>query len=89
MKKLYKSSTDKKICGVCGGLAEYFGIDSSTVRLITVLLVLFAGMSIWVYIIAALIMDKAPTYTNYMGYYNTNANYDYYNGYGNNNNYYN
>ena len=46
-------------------------------------------MSIWVYIIAALIMDKAPTYTNYMGYYNTNANYDYYNGYGNNNNYYN
>ena len=89
MKKLYKSNTDKKICGVCGGLAEYFGIDSSTVRLITVLLVLFAGMSIWVYIIAALIMDKAPTYTNYMGYYNTNTNYDYYNGYGNNNNYYN
>ncbi len=89
MKKLYKSNTDKKICGVCGGLAEYFGIDSSTVRLITVLLVLFAGMSIWVYIIAALIMDKAPTYTNYMGCYNTNANYDYYNGYGNNNNYYN
>ena len=89
MKKLYKSNTDKKICGVCGGLAEYFGIDSSTVRLITVLLVLFAGMSIWVYIIAALIMDKAPTYTNYMGYYNTNVNYDYYNGYGNNNNYYN
>ena len=87
MKKLYKSNTDKKICGVCGGLAEYFGIDSSTVRLITVLLVLFAGMSIWVYIIAALIMDKAPTYTNYMGYYNTNTNYDYYNGYGNNNYY--
>ena len=89
MKKLYKSNSDKKICGVCGGIAEYFGIDSSTVRLITVLLVLFAGMSIWVYIIAALVLDKAPTYTNYMGYYsNVNTNYDYYNGY-DSTNYYN
>lgn len=90
MKKLYKSRTDKKICGVCGGLAEYFGIDSSTVRIITVLLVLFAGMSIWVYIIAALLMSPAPTYTNYTGYgynYGTGSNYDYYNGYGNNNYY--
>lgn len=86
MKKLYKSNSDKKLCGVCGGIAEYFGIDSSTVRLITVLLVLFAGMSIWVYIIAALIMSPAPTYTGYTGFrssydYNYGCNYD--------NNYYN
>ena len=32
-KKLYKSSTDKKLAGVCGGLAEYFNIDSTLVRL--------------------------------------------------------
>ena len=32
-KKLYKSNTDKKICGVCGGIAEFFGIDSTLVRL--------------------------------------------------------
>lgn len=32
-KKLYKSSTDKKIAGVCGGIAEYFNIDSTLVRL--------------------------------------------------------
>ena len=32
-KKLYKSSTDKKIAGVCGGIAEYFNIDSTVVRL--------------------------------------------------------
>ena len=33
MKKLYLSDTDKKICGVCGGIAEYFDIDSTLVRL--------------------------------------------------------
>ena len=85
--KLYKSGTDKKICGVCGGIAEYFNIDSSLVRLITVLLVIFAGMSIWVYIIAALIMKPAPYYggySNYSSYDNSYYNYD-----GNNNNYYN
>ena len=42
-KKLYKSSTDKKLCGVCGGLAKYFGIDSTIVRLILAFAVLFAG----------------------------------------------
>ena len=78
MKKLYKSENDKKICGVCGGIAEYFGIDSSTVRLITVLLVLFAGMSIWVYIIAAIVMSPAPKnyYQGYTGYKSPVSNYD-------------
>lgn len=57
-KKLRKSSTDRKLCGVCGGIAEYFGIDSTLVRLAAVLLILFAGMSIWVYIIAALVMPR-------------------------------
>ena len=40
-KKLYRSRTDKKLAGVCGGLAEYLGMDSSIVRLILVLTVLF------------------------------------------------
>ena len=40
-KKLYKSQSDKKICGVCGGVAEYFGIDSTLVRLLVVLFTLF------------------------------------------------
>lgn len=87
MKKLYKSENDKKICGVCGGIAEYFGVDSSTVRLITVLLVLFAGMSIWVYIIAAIIMSPAPKnyYEGYTGYKSPVSNYDstYYSNYNN------
>ena len=78
MKKLYKSGTDKKLCGVCGGIAEYFGVDSTTVRLITVLLVLFAGMSIWVYLIAAIIMSPAPKsyYDGYTGYKSPVSSYD-------------
>ena len=42
MKKLFRSSTDRKICGVCGGIAEYFNIDSTLVRLGVVLLLCLA-----------------------------------------------
>jgi phage shock protein PspC (stress-responsive transcriptional regulator) len=59
-KKLYKSSTDKKLCGVCGGLAEYLNVDSTIVRLILVLTVLFAGCGLLAYLIAALVMPNKP-----------------------------
>ncbi|MBO4399810.1 MAG: PspC domain-containing protein [Lachnospiraceae bacterium] len=62
MRKLYKSRYDRKLCGVCGGIAEYLGVDSFVVRLATVLLVAFAGMSIWIYVIAALLMTTEPVY---------------------------
>lgn len=58
MKKLFKSGSDRKICGVCGGIAEYLDMDSTIVRLITVVLVFVFGLSLWVYIIAALIMPN-------------------------------
>lgn len=61
-KKLCRASFDKKIFGVCGGIAHYFGLDSTLVRLITVLLVFVAGLSFWVYIIAALIMPETSEY---------------------------
>lgn len=57
-KKLYKSDTDKKIAGVCGGIAEYFDIDSTLVRLGWILLVCAAGTGIFAYIIAALVMPE-------------------------------
>ncbi len=57
MKKLYKSSTDRKICGVCGGIAEYFGIDSTVVRLIFVIFGL-VSVGVLFYIIAALLMPS-------------------------------
>lgn len=59
MKKLCRTEgRDAMICGVCGGIARYFGVDPTIVRLATVLLVVPGGMSLWVYIIAALIMPK-------------------------------
>ncbi|MFA7637508.1 MAG: PspC domain-containing protein [Monoglobales bacterium] len=57
-KKLYKSNVDKKLCGVCGGIAEYFDVDSTIVRLIWVLFGLTAGSGLLAYIIAALIMPN-------------------------------
>jgi putative stress-responsive transcriptional regulator len=50
-KKLYKSSTDKKIAGVCGGIAEYFNIDSTLVRLAWVVFCLLGGSGVLAYII--------------------------------------
>ncbi len=58
MKKLYKSNYEKKICGVCGGIAEYFGIDPTIVRLIFVILGLWSGAGVIFYIIAALLMPN-------------------------------
>ena len=59
-KKLYKSSTDKKLAGVCGGIAEYFNIDSTLVRLDWVLFSLLGGSGLLAYIIAAIIMPDRP-----------------------------
>ena len=59
-KKLYKSNTDKKICGVCGGLAEYLNMDATIIRLILILAVLFAGCGLLAYIIAALVIPDKP-----------------------------
>lgn len=56
MKKLYKSRKDKKICGVCGGLADYLGIDSTIMRLIMFVFIWCVGIGLIVYIAAALIM---------------------------------
>ena len=59
-KKLFKSNTDKKLCGVCGGIAEYFNIDSTLVRLIWTLAIIFAGCGLLAYLIAALVMPNKP-----------------------------
>ena len=59
-KKLYKSSTDKKLAGVCGGIAEYFNIDATLVRLGWVVFSLLGGSGLLAYIIAAIIMPDRP-----------------------------
>jgi phage shock protein PspC (stress-responsive transcriptional regulator) len=63
MKRLYLSRTDKKIFGVCGGIAHYLGVDSTVVRLSMVLITLvFAGFPLLFYIAAWLIMPNEPGY---------------------------
>ncbi len=60
MKPLYKSSKNKMICGVCGGVAEYFGIDPTLVRLAFLACVIFLGTGILAYIVAAVVIPEAP-----------------------------
>ena len=59
-KKLYKSNQSKMLDGVCGGIAEYFGIDPTVVRLIWALFSLMGGCGILAYIIAAIIIPRNP-----------------------------
>jgi len=59
-KRLYKSNADRKICGVCGGIAEYFNIDPTLVRVGWVLALFIFGSGLLAYIIAAIIMPTRP-----------------------------
>lgn len=69
-KKLYKSRSNKILCGVCGGVGEYIGLDPVLVRIIFLLLCFAVGGGLILYIIAAIIMPKEPddmgaNYTDY------------------------
>ena len=57
-KLLRRSRTDRSIAGVCAGLANYLGIDTTLVRILTLCLILFGGMSLWVYIILWLLIPE-------------------------------
>ena len=59
-KKLCRASRDKKIFGVCGGIAEYFNVDPTLIRLLWVLLSLFVGCGIIAYILCAIIIPRKP-----------------------------
>lgn len=59
-KKLYRSATDKKIAGVCGGIAAYFDVDSTLIRLAFAFFVIFAGTGLLAYLIAALVIPMEP-----------------------------
>lgn len=60
-KKLYKSRTDRKWLGVCGGLAKYLGISSTVIRLLFIVFTLASsGVAIPAYIILGIVLDKEP-----------------------------
>ena len=60
MKKLYRSNQDKMLAGVCGGIAEYFDIDPTVVRVIWAVLSLTGGAGLIAYIICILLMPENP-----------------------------
>lgn len=57
-KRLYRSRKDQKISGVCGGIAEYFEIDSTIIRLIWLVSIFAFGTGLLIYIIASLIIPE-------------------------------
>lgn len=61
-KKLYLSTEDRKISGVCGGIAEYLNVDSTVIRLAWILFSMFTAMfgGVIAYILAAIIIPKRP-----------------------------
>jgi phage shock protein C len=63
VKRLYKSRTERMIDGVCGGVAEYFRLDPTLVRLAWVLLTLLGGSGIILYIVAMIVMPANPAIT--------------------------
>ena len=61
-KRLYKDHSDKKLCGVCSGIAKYFNIDPTIVRLALVLFCILGGSGVLAYIICAIVMPDEPGY---------------------------
>ncbi len=62
MKRLYRSRTDKKIAGVCGGIAKYFDVDPVFIRLCWILIALLGGSGIILYIVAWIIIPLDPEF---------------------------
>ena len=58
-KKLHKSATDRKLAGVCGGIAEYLDVDPTVVRVVWAIGSAFAGAGVIAYIACAIIMPEA------------------------------
>lgn len=59
-KKYYRSRTDRKIWGVCGGLAKYFDLDPTLVRVVTVASLFVGTLGFWIYIILAIVAPVEP-----------------------------
>ncbi len=57
-RKLYRTRTDRKIWGVCGGLAKYFDMDPTIVRIIFVASLLCGTLGLWIYLIMAVIVPQ-------------------------------
>lgn len=63
VRRLYRPRLRRSIAGVCSGIAEYFDLDPTLIRLITFMLILFGGLSIWIYIILWIVIPEEPVPT--------------------------
>jgi Putative stress-responsive transcriptional regulator len=63
-KRLYRSFIDKKICGVCGGIGEYFDVDSTLIRLLWIIFTFIGGAGLLAYIICAIVIPQQPQLPN-------------------------
>lgn len=61
-KRLYKSNENRVLDGVCGGIAEYFNLDPTLVRLGWILFIAVGGSGVLAYLIAAIVMPRRPMY---------------------------
>jgi len=59
-RKLYRSKTDRKVAGVCGGLAQYFNIDPTLIRVLFVVLAVLGGSGLLLYLALWIIVPKEP-----------------------------
>ena len=67
--KLYKSTTDRKLCGVCAGIANYLNIDPTVVRLLWALITFVGGAGVVAYVVCALVIPDEPYNNNYQDPY--------------------
>jgi phage shock protein C len=68
-KKLYKSTSDRKLCGVCAGIANYLNVDPTVVRLLWALITFLGGAGLIAYIVCALVIPDEPYNNNYQDPY--------------------
>jgi phage shock protein C len=67
IKRLYRSRDERMIAGVCGGLAEYLGLDPTIVRLLFVLVFFIGGSALLVYFVMMLVVPEEPITDNLSG----------------------
>lgn len=66
--RLYRSRFDKRLFGVCGGIAQFLRVDATLVRIGVILLTIFTGIPLLIYCLLALVMPKEPKWTHYDAY---------------------
>lgn len=57
-RRLTRSTTDRRVAGVCGGLAKYLGVDPTVLRIIFLLSIIFGGLGVWAYLVVWLIAPE-------------------------------